>query len=153
MCVYEQLQKLGIAIPEPPSIGGLYVPIKQVGKLLYTSGQGPVVNGVLIITGKLGTERSIEEGQLAARICIINTLSILQKYLKDLNRVENVVKLLGFVASAAGFNDQPKVINSGSQLLIDIFGERGRHARSAIGVYELPRNMSVEIEAIFEVRD
>ncbi len=153
MCVYEQLKSLGITLPALPPPGGLYAPAKRVGNLVYTAGQGPAVGGKPVITGKLGAERTIEEGQEAARICILNTLSILHHFLGDLNRVDNVVKLLGFVASAPGFHDQPKVINGGSQLLIDIFGEPGRHARSAIGVNELPGNISVEIEAIFAIKD
>lgn len=153
MCVYTKLEQLGITLPPPPPPGGLYVPVKKTGNLLYTSGQGPIVDGKAVITGKLGMDRTIEEGQEAARICVINTLSILHHYLGDLNKIGNVVKILGFVASAANFNEQPKVINGGSQLFIDVFGENGKHARSAIGTNELPGNISVEIEAIFEIQE
>ena len=151
MDVHENLKKLGLVIPAPPQVGGKYVPTKQVGNLVYTSGQGPIVNGKPSVTGKLGKELSIEDGQEAARICILNVLSILQAQIGDLNKVKNVVKVLGFVASESGFNDQPAVINGGSQLLIDVFGDKGRHARSAIGTNELPGNIPVEIEVIFEV--
>ncbi|MHB1654693.1 MAG: RidA family protein [Desulfitobacteriaceae bacterium] len=151
MNVYENLEKLGLTLPVPPAIGGIYVPVKQVGNLLYTSGQGPSVNGKPAFTGKLGQDLTIEQGQEAARIIILNTLSVLHTYLGDLNKIKNVVKLLGFVASAPNFGDQPKVINGASQLLIDIFEEKGAHARSAIGTNELPGNFPVEIEAIFEI--
>jgi len=151
MNVYENLEKLGLTLPVPPAIGGIYVPVKQVGNLLYTSGQGPSVNGKPAYTGKLGQDLTIEQGQEAARITILNTLSVLHTYLGDLNKIKNVVKLLGFVASAPNFGDQPKVINGASQLLIDIFEENGAHARSAIGTNELPGNIPVEIEAIFEI--
>jgi len=151
MNVYENLEKLGLTLSVPPAIGGIYVPVKQVGNLLYTSGQGPSVNGKPAYTGKLGQDLTIEQGQEAARITILNTLSVLHAYLGDLNKIKNVVKLLGFVASAPNFGDQPKVINGASQLLIDIFEENGAHARSAIGTNELPGNIPVEIEAIFEI--
>lgn len=151
MCVYENLKKLNLVLPPPPTPGGLYVPVKQVGNLLFAAGTGPYVNGEAVVTGKVGAERTIEEGQEAARICILNALSNVQAHLGDLNKVKNVVKILGFVASAPGFDKQPAVINGGSQLLIDLFGERGKHARSAIGVNEMSRNITVEIEIIFEV--
>jgi enamine deaminase RidA (YjgF/YER057c/UK114 family) len=105
----------------------------------------------LVFTGKVGGDRTIEEGAEAAKLCALNILAQAQKYLGDLGRIKSVVKVLGFVASAPGFNDQPKVINGASQLFIDLFGDAGRHARSAIGVNELPGNISVEVEAIFEL--
>jgi enamine deaminase RidA (YjgF/YER057c/UK114 family) len=151
MNVYENLKRLKLVLPEAPPIGGLYVPIKQAGNLVYASGHIPSVGGKPAFTGKLGGKLSIEEGQEAARLCILNILSNLQNHLGDLNRVKNVVKVLGFVASAPGFNSQPLVINGGSQLLMDIFGECGRHARSAIGTNELPGDVPVEIEVIFEI--
>lgn len=151
MDVYENLKKLNIALPEPPVKGGLYVPVRQVGNLLFISGAGPIVNGQPAYTGKVGKDLTVEEGQNAARIVVINILSVLQAYLTDLNRIKMVVKLLGFVASAENFNDQPQVMNAASQLFVDVFGENGQHARSAIGTNELPQNIPVEIEGIFEV--
>jgi enamine deaminase RidA (YjgF/YER057c/UK114 family) len=151
MDVYEKIKKMGFALPTPPAAIGKYVPVKQIGKVAYVSGQGPIVDGKPVFTGKLGKELSIEQGQEAARLCIMNTLAVLEAMIGDLNKVVNVVKMLGFVASAPGFNDQPAVINGGSQLLIDIFGEKGKHARSAIGTNELPGNIPVEIEVIFEI--
>lgn len=151
MDVYENLRKMGLQVPPAPPLGGLYVPVKQTGNLIYTSGAGPVVNGKPAITGKLGTELSVEQGQEAARLCILNILRSLEDHLGDLNKVKTIVKLLGFVQSAPGFNNQPMVMNGASQLLFEIFGERGRHARSAIGTNELPGNIAVEIELIIEV--
>lgn len=151
MDVYEKIKKMGFVLPTPPVSIGKYVPIKQIGRLAYISGQGPISHGNPVFTGKLGKELSIEQGQEAARLCIMNTLAVLESKIGDLNKVTNVVKMLGFVASAPGFNDQPAVINGGSQLLIDIFGDLGKHARSAIGTNELPGNIPVEIEVIFEI--
>lgn len=151
MDVYENLKKLGLSIPPAPPLGGLYVPVKQAGSLIYTSGAGPVVNGKPAITGKLGAAVSIEQGQEAARLCVLNILRALENHIGDLNKIKNIVKVLAFVQSAPGFNSQPTVINGASQLLFDIFGERGRHARSAIGTNELPNDISVEIELIAEV--
>ena len=151
MNVYDVLKENGISIPAPPPLGGVYVPVKQVGNLCYTSGAGPVIDGKPVITGKLGGDLTMEEGQEAARICILNVLSVLEKQIGDLNRVKQVVKMLAFVASAPGFNSQPQVINAASELLGTVFGEAGGHARSAIGTNELPNNIPVEIEVIFEV--
>ncbi len=152
MDIYENLKKLGITLPEPPPLGGLYVPVKQTGSLLYCSGQGPTVKGVPIMTGKIGAELSIEQGQEAARACVVNVLSILHAFTGDLNRIAGVVKILVFVASAPGFNRQPEVANGGSQLFIDVFGEGGRHCRSAVGHNELPGDIPVELEGIFELK-
>jgi len=151
MDVYGNLKRLGLELPAPPAPGGLYAPVKQVGNLLYTSGQGSNVNGKSAFIGKVGSDLTIEQGQEAARIVALNILSVLHAYLGDLNKIKNVVKILGFVASAPGFGEQPKVINGASQLLIDVFGESGKHTRSAIGSNELPGNIPVEIEGIFEI--
>ena len=152
MDIYARLQELGLELPELPPRGGIYKPVKQVGNMLYVSGQGATVKGVPTITGHVGAERTIEEGQDAARLCSMNCLSTLHAYLGDLNRIKSLVKILGFVASAPGFNQQPKVMDGASQLFMDIFGEEnGVGARSAIGTNELPGNITVEIEFIFEV--
>ena len=126
MDVYENIRKSGYELPPSPPKGGIYKPVKQVGNLLY-------------ISGKLGSERTIEEGQEAARICTLNALSVLHEYLGDLNKIKSVVKILAFVASAPGFNSQPAVVDGASQLLKDIFGDdNGVGARSAISAIELP---------------
>ena len=152
MDVYLKLKELGIELPAPPIPMGIYKPVKQIGNMLYVSGQGPTKDGVSIVCGKVGSERTIEEGQEAARLCAINALSILHEYLGDLNKIKSTVNLLAFVASAPGFGRQPEVVNGASRLLADLFGDdNGIGARSAIGTNELPGNISVEIEFIFEV--
>jgi len=152
MNVYEKLKELGLELPPPPPLGGIYIPVKQIGNIVYVSGQGPTKDGIPQIIGKIGAERSIEDGKKAARLCVLNALSVLHHYLGDLNKIKSTVKLLAFVASAPGFNCQPEVINGASQLLIDVFGEeRGVGARSSIGTNELPGDITVEIEFIFEV--
>ena len=152
MDVYENIRKSGYEFPPSPPKGGIYKLVKQVGNLLYISGQGATKDGQPVVSGKLGSERTIEEGQEAARICTLNALSVLHEYLGDLNKIKSVVKILAFVASAPGFNSQPAVVDGASQLLKDIFGDdNGVGARSAISAIELPGNISVEIEFIFEI--
>ena len=152
MDIYKRLKELDINLPPPPPLAGIYKPVKQVGNLLYVSGQGPTENGAPLVIGKVGKERTIEEGQHAARLCGLNALSNLHQYLGDLNDIKSVVKILAFVASEEGFERQPEVVNGASQLFLDIFGqERGVGARSAIGTNELPGGITVEIEFIFEV--
>jgi enamine deaminase RidA (YjgF/YER057c/UK114 family) len=125
--------------------------VRQLGNCLYVSGQGPIKEGVPVVVGKAGAERTIEEAQEAARLCVLNGLSVLHDYLGDLNKIKGLVKTLGFVQSAPGFTQQPKVIDGASAMLRDIWGEDGVGARSAIGVNELPSGITVEIEFIFEV--
>jgi len=152
MDVYEKLRELDIELPKAPTPIGIYKPVKQVGNLLYVSGQGPTKDGVPLVCGKVGAERTVKEGQYAARLCALNALSILHAYLGNLNKIKSTVKLLGFVSSGIGFGRQPEVINGASQLLADIFGdENGIGASSAIGTNELPSDISVEIEFIFEI--
>ena len=151
MDVYARLKELNLTLPEPPPKGGIYKPVRQAGNCLYVSGQAASRAGALVFTGKVGGERTIEEGQEAAKICTLNALSNLHHFLGDLNKIKGVIKTLGFVQSADGFNQQPKVINGASSLLEDIWGEDGVGARSAIGVNELPSGTSVEIEFIFEI--
>ncbi|MFW5744703.1 MAG: RidA family protein [Spirochaetota bacterium] len=119
--------------------------------MIYASGQGPVGDGTPVFTGKAGADRTLKEAQQAAKLCALNALAQAEKYLGDLNRITGVVKVTGFVASAPGFNDQPKAVNGASSLCNDVFGEAGQHARSAIGVNELPGTITVEVEAIFEI--
>ena len=151
MDIYVKLKELGLKLPPPPSRGGIYKPVKQVGNMLYVSGQVSKENDVLVC-GKVGAERTVEEGQQAARLCVMNALSHLENYLGDLNKIKSLVKTLGFVASAPNFNQQPKVIDGASALLRDLFGEEaGVGVRSAIGTNELPNNVTVEIEFLFEI--
>jgi enamine deaminase RidA (YjgF/YER057c/UK114 family) len=152
MDIYEKIKELGLILPEPPPKGGIYKPVKQVGNMLYISGQGATIKGVPAIKGKVGAERTIEEGQEAARICALNALSVLHAYLGDLNKIKSLIKILAFVESAPGFNQQPKVVDGASRLFEEIFGsDRGVGARSAIGTNELPGDITVEIEFIFEI--
>lgn len=152
MDIYETLKQKSITLPKPAPVGGIYTPVKQSGNQLFVSGQGPTVDGIPVITGKVGSDITIEEGQSAARLCILNMLAALESFTGDLNKIDGVIKLFGLVASASGFNAQPAVINAASQLLVDVFGENGWHARSAMGTNELPGNIPVEIEAIFELK-
>lgn len=137
MDVYARLKELGIELPEGLSAAGLYKPVNQTGNLLFISGQGSIENGTRL-TGRLGVDVTVEQGRRAARACAINTLSALQAYLGDLNRIKKVVKILAFVAGSDDFTEQATVVNGASQLFIDVFGEDGRHARSAIGTNSLP---------------
>ena len=152
MDIYKRIKELGHVLPQPAPLAGIYKPVKQIGGLIYVSGQGPTENGVPLVIGKVGAERTVEEGKHAARICALNALGALHQHLGDLNRIKSTVKLLAFVASAPGFNRQPEVVNGASQLLVDIFGEeRGTGARTSIGANELPGDITVEIEFIFEI--
>lgn len=152
MNVYDNLKKLGIELPEGLAAAGLYKPVNQTGNLLFVSGQGSIDNGNAI-TGRVGVDLTVEEAQKAARASGINTLSALQAYLGDLNKIKKCVKILGFVAGADTFTEQAKVINGCSQLFIDVFGEEGRHARSAIGTNSLPLGLTVEVESIWEIEE
>jgi len=150
MDVYENLKEHGIELNSKLAPAGLYKPINQTGNLIFISGQGSIENGVSL-TGKAGDEVTLEQAQKAARVCAVNTLSLLQEYLGDLNRVKRVVKIVGFVAGADDFTQQALVINGASQVFIDAFGENGKHARSAIGTNSLPLGLTVEVESIFEI--
>jgi enamine deaminase RidA (YjgF/YER057c/UK114 family) len=151
--IEKRLKELGIELPASPEPRFTYIPCARTGNLIYLSGQDCRVNGELMVTGKLGGELTIEQGQAAARQTMINCIAVMKGYLGDLDRVVRIVKLLGFVNSAPGFADQPYVMNGASNLLVEVFGENGRHARSAIGTSELPFHTPVEIELIAEIRD
>ena len=149
--IVSRLQALGIVLPTPAAPAANYVPYVLSRGMLYISGQIPVGPGGLEFVGVLGAELGIEDGRAAARLCAINILAQAQAALGDLDRVERVVKLTGFVNSAPGFGDQPKVVNGASDFIVEVFGEKGRHARSAVGVAGLPFGVGVEVEAILEV--
>lgn len=151
--IEKRLAELGIVLPVLPEPKFLYKTVNQTGNLIYTSGFDCRIDGVLMHEGKVGSDLTIEQGQEAARQVVINLLAAMKAYLGDLDRVVKIVKILAFVNSAPGFADQPYVINGASQLLIDVFGESGRHARSAIGTSDLPFHTPVEIELIAEIRD
>jgi enamine deaminase RidA (YjgF/YER057c/UK114 family) len=147
----DRLAELGIALPEVVSPLAAYVPAVRTGNLVYTSGQLPIAGGELAETGKVGAEVSVEDAVRLARRCALNALAAIDD-LVGIDAVVRVVKVVGFVASAPGFGGQPVVINGASELFGEIFGDAGKHARSAVGVAELPRNAPVEVEVIAEVR-
>ena len=150
----ERLHALGLQLPQINTTGTGIVPVTQHGNLLYTSGHGPEDphTGEPLWTGKLGKNLTVEEGYQAAQMCGLILLSQLKRYLGDLERVDAVVKVLGLVASAEDFYRQPAVMHGFSDLMVEVFGERGRHARSAMGTYVLPKNIPVEIEMIVRIR-
>lgn len=147
----KRLGELGIILPGQTKSMGNYVTVKRSGNMLYLSGNGPMREGKVVMSGKLGADLSIEQGYEAARITAINILGVLKSELGDLEKIKQFVKVLGFVQSTDDFYDQPKVINGASDLFVEVLGEKGRHARSAIGTSVLPFNLPVEIEVIVEV--
>jgi enamine deaminase RidA (YjgF/YER057c/UK114 family) len=147
----KRIEELGIELPASSPAKAMYIPAKRVGSTLYVSGQIPMLGGEMPLRGRAGAELTLEQAQEAARTCTINLLAVVRSELGSLDAVRNVVKLQGFVASAEGFFEQHLVVNAASQLLFDVFGEAGRHARTAVAVPALPMNAPVEIEAIFEV--
>jgi enamine deaminase RidA (YjgF/YER057c/UK114 family) len=146
----ERLSELGIELPDVPAPAGAYVPAVRTGNLVYTAGQVPFVDGTIAATGKVGREISPEEAKSHARTCALNALAAVHD-LVGVDAITRVVKVVGFVASAEGFTGQPAVVNGASELLGEIFGAAGRHARSAVGVAELPLGVPVEVELIVEV--
>lgn len=149
----DRLKQLGIDLPDAAAPAFNYVPVVVHRGIAYVSGQLPKVDGDIRVTGKVGAEVDLDTARGEARICILQGLASLRATLGSLDRIERVIKVTGFVASASGFNAQPKVIDAASDLLAEIFGEAGRHARAAVGVAELPRNAAVEIEMIVACRD
>lgn len=151
--IENRLKEMGIQIPETPVPVAEYLPsVIFDGNMVYVSGQDCRKNGKLLHEGKLGAELSIEQGKECARQSILNCLAALKYSIGDFDRVERIVKVLGFVASAPGFGGQPYVINGASELLTEVFGDRGRHARAALGTNELPFGTPVEIEMIVELK-
>ena len=150
MNVSARLGQLGVTLPQVVAPLASYVPAVRAGNLVYTSGQLPTEGGKLTRTGKVGAEVSPEEGKALARICALNALAAVGSVV-GIDAVTRVVKVVGFVASAPGFNGQPSVVNGASDLLTEVFGDNGAHARSAVGVSELPLDAPVEVELIVEV--
>lgn len=148
-----RLQELGLKLPTAPKPVAAYVPAVLHNGLLYISGQLPMVDGQLSCTGHVGQDVSLEAAQAAARTCTLNALAIAADVLGDLDRITQVIKVGGFVSSAASFTDHPKVINGCSELLGEIFGEAGKHARAAVGVSALPLGAAVEIEFVMAVAE
>ena len=150
--ISDRLNELGITLPDAPAPAANYVPFIQTGKLLFISGQVPMVNGAILLTGKVGADVSVETAQQQARICAINILAQINAATGgDLSQVKQIVKLGGFVACADDFTNQPEVINGASDLMADLFGSAGQHARFAVGTNALPRGVCVEIDAVVEL--
>jgi enamine deaminase RidA (YjgF/YER057c/UK114 family) len=150
--IEKRLMALGLRLPAPRAPAFQYVPVAIHRDVAYVSGQLPRAGEGMVSTGKVGEEVSVEQAQNAARICILQGLACLKQALGNLDQVERILKVTGFVASAQGFVEQPAVIDAASQLLVDLFGDAGRHARSAVGVAELPRSSPVEIEMVVAIR-
>ena len=149
----ERLAALGLTLPPVTAPVAAYVPAVRTGAYVYVSGQLPVVEGKLPATGKVGDAVSVQDAAGMARTCALNALAAAAATAGGLDAIARIVKVTGFVASAPGFNAQPLVVNGASELLIEVFGEAGRHARSAVGVAELPLDAPVEVELIAEIRD
>ncbi len=151
MSYERKLTELYLELPPPPQPLATYVPAVRAGDLLFLSGVLPIRDGQLVFSGKLGRDLTVEQGMEAAKLAILNALAIVKQELGTLDRITRVVKVVGHVASAEGFVQQPQVLNGASDLLIAIFGAAGRHARVAVGAAELPRRAPIEIEVIFSV--
>ncbi len=146
-----RVKELGLELPQAPAPVATYVPAVRAGELLFLSGVLPMKEGKLAFSGKVGRELTVNQGVEAARMSLLNALAIAKQELGSLDRIARVVKVVGYVASAEGFTDQPQVLNGASDLLVAIFGEAGRHARVAVGAAELPRGAAVEVELILAV--
>lgn len=151
--VEDRLAQLGLEVPKVPRPVAEYIPAKKVDNLIFCSGQGPIREGKPVYVGKVGADRTLGEGYEAAKLCALNCLAAVKSVIGDLNKVEEIVKVRGFVNSAPDFERHPEIINGASELLVKIFGEKGKHARTAIGTSVLPGNITVELEMIVKVRD
>ncbi len=150
MSANQRISDLGIVLPQVATPAGAYVPAVVSGNLVFTAGQIPLVEGKLAATGKVGKDLSAEQAREIARICALNAVAAVKSVLGDLDRVKKIVKVVGFVASDPEFSQQPAVVNGASELLEQIFGDKGIHARSAVGVAVLPLDAPVEVELIVE---
>jgi len=150
MSIEDKIKRLGITLSEAPKPLGSYVPCVQAGNLLFLSGMLPLREGKLTRTGRVGDLVTLQDAEEDARQCVINALAVVNIYL-GINKIKRCVKLNGYIASAPDFTEQPKVLNAASNLLFEIFGEAGRHARAAVGVSVLPLNSPIEIDFIFEI--
>ncbi|MFA8342412.1 MAG: RidA family protein [Rhodothermaceae bacterium] len=142
----------GFELPEAPKPLAAYIPVIKDGNTVYTAGQLPVLDGKIQCTGKLGKDVSIEDGKKAAKLCAVNCLSVIKSVAGSLENIDQIIKVTVFVASAEGFTDQPQVANGASEFVKEVFGEKGAHVRSAVGVSELPAGVPVEIEMIARLK-
>ena len=148
MSTRDRLAELGLVLPEPPVPAGAYTRATRAGDLIFVAGQLPLRDGEMVYTGRIGDDLSIDEGYAASRLCALNALSILEAEAGSLDDVKQILRLGGFVCSAVGFTDQPRVVNGASDLMQAVLGEAGVHARLAVGVSELPLGAAVELEVI-----
>ena len=149
--IEHKIIQLGLILPTLAKPLAAYVPAKKSGNLVFTAGQLPMVDGVLVVQGFLGKNVEIAEAYQAARICTLNALAAIKSVIGDLDQIKQIVRVVGYVASAPEFTQQPAVVNGASELLLEIFGENGKHARSAVGMAVLPLNAAVEIELTVEI--
>jgi enamine deaminase RidA (YjgF/YER057c/UK114 family) len=149
--VESRINELKLSLPDALKPVAAYIPAKQTGNLVFTAGQLPMVSGELISKGLLGQDVEVDEANKAARICTLNALAAIKGVIGDLDRIKQIVRVVGYVASVPTFTQQPAVVNGASELLLEIFGENGKHARSAVGMAVLPLNASVEIELTVEI--
>ena len=149
--IEHRIIEMGLILPTPPKPLAAYIPAKKSGNLVFTAGQLPMVDGVLVAQGFLGKNVEIEDAYQAARICTLNALAAIKGVIGDLDQIRQIVRVVGYVASVPEFTQQPAVVNGASELLLEIFGENGKHARSAVGMAVLPLNAAVEIELTVEV--
>ena len=149
--IEEKLKQMNIVLPEAAKPLASYIPVTKTGNLIFTAGQIPTKDGKLTFKGKIGKDISLEDGKDAAKLCAINCLSVLKSEIQSLDNIKRIVKVTVFINSSEGFTDQPKVANGASDFLVELFGEKGKHVRSAVGVNELPIDASVEVEMIAEI--
>lgn len=152
MTLESRLSSLGITLPSVPGPFGAYVPAKRCGNLVFVAGQLPMKDGKLLAVGQVPSRCSVEDAKAAARQCVVNALAAVRAVEPDLGRIAGVVRVGAFVSSDAKFTEQPKVANGASELLLELFGDAGRHARAAVGVNTLPLDAAVEVEFVFELR-
>ncbi|MGE5399893.1 MAG: RidA family protein [Ignavibacteriales bacterium] len=150
--IEEKIRDLGFEVPEAPKPLAAYIPALVDGNLVYTAGQLPMVSGELKFKGKLGRDLTEEEGKKAAELCALNCLSVVKSVAGNLDNIERIIKVTVFVNSSEGFSAQPKVANGASEFFVNVFGEQGKHVRSAVGVNELPLNAAVEVEIIAKLK-
>lgn len=150
--IENRIKNLGLVLPEVPAPLAAYIPARKTGHVIFTAGQLPLLKGELICKGLLGQDVDVEQAYQAARICTLNALAAIKGVIEDLDQIVQVVRVVGYVASTSTFTQQPAIVNGASELLLEIFGEVGKHARSAVGVASLPINASVEIELTVEVK-
>jgi enamine deaminase RidA (YjgF/YER057c/UK114 family) len=151
--VESKLKEMGLELPPTPPPQAKYIPAVRAGDLVFVSGMGPLNEGRISYVGRVGAELSEQDGRDCARLCALNALAAAKSVVGSLDRVVRVVHLRGFVNSAPGFDRQPEVVNGASELMIALFGEKGQHARAALGTSALPRNIAVELEVVLQVRD